>query len=120
MAPGTVLLEDPEHGSCRDLYGTPETLTYLLVNDLWGSLLDLLEDWPSEATFVLPAQYTDQHLGVPEDLVDFVRDLSLAETGEFDGCVYGPCVLPAVTRRAGFSLCEYHDELLTGWDHLVA
>lgn len=115
MADGFVRIESRPFA----MIASPATARHLLLNEMCGPVLDLMEDWPRGVTYALPAQFT-RDLGVPEEISDLVRGLQIAEVGDFAGCVYGPCVLPAVTRRDGFSLCEYHDSLLTEWMHLVA
>lgn len=117
VAQGSVRLERNQRGRI-ELYADATTARHLLDGVAWQPVLDLLAEVP-EGIYALPAQHAPAAV-VPEELIDLVGGLRLAERGYSAYCAFGPCVLAANSMVAGYSLCQHHADELTGHERHVA
>lgn len=97
-----------------------DTMRHVFWSDeLRAHLSDLVQHM-EPGLYELPEQFQP----VPEEVVDLLQGLVLAERwapNELGVCQYGPCILAGDHRHAGYQLCWFHDEMLTGHErHLVA
>jgi hypothetical protein len=109
-------VEASGEGTYPDLAMTMATwLALQSVTDANRRLVDALLHAERGSMHLIPRSV------IEADVAAEVRlGLALVEPEPSQWCLYPPCGQDAVTSRDGMPLCQYHDELMQGWDDLVA
>jgi hypothetical protein len=115
MRDGDVRVERPFEGRERVHFHMTHA-TFLALVDL-GCLaqMRLHLGGRAEGVYPLPRVVTE-----PEAAEDLRNTIALLDPEPSDDCVMAGCLQPVVSTERGFSVCQIHDDLLRGWDSLVA